>query len=60
VYRELFPRGIKRQGREAYHSPSSVAEVKKSGIIPPLPHMSSSGHKLYLLNEKRFLRRKRY
>jgi hypothetical protein len=34
-----FP-GLKRQGREADHSPSS-AEVKKSGAILPLPHISS-------------------
>jgi hypothetical protein len=40
-YRGLFPRGLKRQGLEADHSPPSSAEVKKGGAIPPLPHMSS-------------------
>jgi hypothetical protein len=30
---------IKRQGREADHSLSSSAEVKKSGAITPLPHV---------------------
>jgi hypothetical protein len=29
--------GVMRPGREADHSPPSVAEVKKSGVIPPLP-----------------------
>jgi hypothetical protein len=33
--------GVKRQGREADHSPPSSAEVKKGGAIPSLPHMSS-------------------
>jgi hypothetical protein len=33
--------GIKRQGREADHSPPSSAEVKKGGATLPLPHMSS-------------------
>jgi hypothetical protein len=36
----LFP-GIKRQGREANHSPLSSAEVKNARAIPPLPHVSS-------------------
>jgi hypothetical protein len=36
-----FSLGIKRQGREADHSPSTTAEVKKGGATPPLPHMSS-------------------
>jgi hypothetical protein len=31
---------IKRQGREANHTPPSSA-VKNGGVIPPLPHMSS-------------------
>jgi hypothetical protein len=39
-YMELFPRGVKRQGREADHSPPSSAEVKNGGAIPPLPYMS--------------------
>jgi hypothetical protein len=34
-------RGVKRQGREADHSPPSSAEVKKCGAIPPHPHRSS-------------------
>jgi hypothetical protein len=33
--------GLKRQGREADHSPPSSDEVKNGGAIPPLPHMSS-------------------
>jgi hypothetical protein len=32
---------IKRQGREADHSPATTAEVKKVRAIPPLPRMSS-------------------
>jgi hypothetical protein len=35
-----FP-GIKRPGREADHSPSSSAEVKNGGTIPPLLRTSS-------------------
>jgi hypothetical protein len=30
-----------KQGHEADHSPPSIAVVKKSGAIPPLPHTSS-------------------
>jgi hypothetical protein len=33
--------GVKRAGREADHSPSSMAEFKNGGAIPPLPHTSS-------------------
>jgi hypothetical protein len=33
--------GVKRQGREADHSPPTSAEVKKSGYICPLPHTPS-------------------
>jgi hypothetical protein len=33
--------GVKRQGREAEHSPSSSAEAKNGGAIPSLPHTSS-------------------
>jgi hypothetical protein len=36
-----FSPGLKRQGREADHSPPSSAEVKNGGAIPPLPHTSS-------------------
>jgi hypothetical protein len=32
---------VKWQGHEADYSSPSSAEVKKSGAIPPLPHMSS-------------------
>jgi hypothetical protein len=35
-----FPK-VKRQEREADHSPPSSAEVKNGGAIRPLPHMSS-------------------
>jgi hypothetical protein len=31
--------GVKRQGREADHSPPSSAEVKKDGAIPPPPYV---------------------
>jgi hypothetical protein len=40
VYRGYFP-GVKRQARIADHSPPTSAEVKKSGAIPPLSHLSS-------------------
>jgi hypothetical protein len=33
--------GSKTTGREADHSPSSIAKVKNGGAIPPLPHISS-------------------
>jgi hypothetical protein len=36
----LFP-GLKRPGREAYHSSPSSTEVKNGGAIPLLSHMSS-------------------
>jgi hypothetical protein len=36
-----FPPGIKRPGREADHSPSSSAQIKNGGAIPPLTHLSS-------------------
>jgi hypothetical protein len=32
---------VKRSGRDADHSPLSIAEVKNGGTIPPLPYMSS-------------------
>jgi hypothetical protein len=32
---------VKWQGCKAYHSPSSSAEIRKDGAVPPLPHMSS-------------------
>jgi hypothetical protein len=32
--------GVKRQRREADHSPPSSAEVKNGEAMPPLPHMS--------------------
>jgi hypothetical protein len=35
----LLP-GVKRQGREADHTPPSSAEVKNGGAIRPLPHIS--------------------
>jgi hypothetical protein len=35
---EISP-GVKRPGLKADHSPSSSAEVKNGGAIPPLPHM---------------------
>jgi hypothetical protein len=36
VLRALSP-GVKRQGREADHSPPSRADIKNGGTIPPLP-----------------------
>jgi hypothetical protein len=38
-YRGLFPREVKRQGREADQSPPSNAEDMKGGAIPPLSHV---------------------
>jgi hypothetical protein len=35
-------RGVKRQGRDAAHSPPSNDEFKNSGAITLLPHTSSS------------------
>jgi hypothetical protein len=32
---------LKRQGREADHSPPSSAEVKRGGTMPSLPHVFS-------------------
>jgi hypothetical protein len=32
---------VKRPGREADHSLPSSGEIKNSGAIPPLPHVSS-------------------
>jgi hypothetical protein len=40
-YRGLFPPGVKRQGREADHSPPRSAEVKKMWINTPTPHTPS-------------------
>jgi hypothetical protein len=34
-------RGVKRPRREVDHSPSTTAENKNGGAIPPLPDMSS-------------------
>jgi hypothetical protein len=33
--------GVKRQRREADHSPPSNAKVKNGGAIPSVPHISS-------------------
>jgi hypothetical protein len=40
-YWVLIFRGVKRQGREADHSPPTRAEVKKKWIYNPLPHTPS-------------------
>jgi hypothetical protein len=40
-YRDIFSKGVKRQGREADHSPPSSAKVKNGGAVPPLPNISS-------------------
>jgi hypothetical protein len=40
VRRAISPE-VKRQGREADHSPLSSVEIKKGGAIPPLPHICS-------------------
>jgi hypothetical protein len=37
---EALSAGVKRQGREADHSPPSSAEVKNDGPVTPLPHTS--------------------
>jgi hypothetical protein len=42
-YRGLFPRGVKRSGRETDHSPPSSAEVKKTWVYiftPPYAFMA--------------------
>jgi hypothetical protein len=39
--RGYYPPGVKQLGHEADHSPPSSVEVKNSGVIPSLPHMSS-------------------
>jgi hypothetical protein len=40
---------VKWWGHEPHHSALSNAEVKKVGVIPPLPHMFSQAQgKLYL------------
>jgi hypothetical protein len=36
-YRGLFPRAVKRPGREADHSPPTSAEVKKMWIYTSTP-----------------------
>jgi hypothetical protein len=36
-YRALYPRGVKRQGREADHSPPTSAEVKQIWIYTSTP-----------------------
>jgi hypothetical protein len=43
--------GVKRQEREAEHSPPSNAEIKNGGAIPPLPRMSSR-HSAWLIKHK--------
>jgi hypothetical protein len=40
-YRELFPPGLKRPGREADHSPQLVPRSRKCGSIHPLSHTPS-------------------
>jgi hypothetical protein len=35
-----FSQGVKRPGREANRLPSSSAEVKNGGAVPPVPNMS--------------------
>jgi hypothetical protein len=42
VYTRALSPGVKRQVREADHSPPSRAEVKNGGAIPLLLHTSSS------------------
>jgi hypothetical protein len=39
--RGALPQEVKRQGREADHSPPSSAEVRNGGGTTPLPNMSS-------------------
>jgi hypothetical protein len=38
---EALSQGVKRPGRETYHSPPDSAEVKKCGSIHPLPQTPS-------------------
>jgi hypothetical protein len=42
---------VKRQGREADHSPPSSSEVKNGGPTPPLA-LTSSRCGVYLINNK--------
>jgi hypothetical protein len=44
---------VKRPGLEADHSPPFSAEIKNSGTIPPLPHMSS-WHNAQLIKRRDF------
>jgi hypothetical protein len=39
----LLPRGIKRQGREADHIPSSISEVKKKQVYTSTPPIRLNG-----------------
>jgi hypothetical protein len=39
-YWRIFPRGVKRQGRETDHSPPCSVEAKKDGAIPPYAFMA--------------------
>jgi hypothetical protein len=50
-YWGLLPQGVRRSGHIADPSPPSSAEVKESGAIPPLPHMSS-WHSAYLIKHR--------
>jgi hypothetical protein len=38
---DSFPGGKEAGGCEADQSPPSIAQIKKGGAIPPLPHISS-------------------
>jgi hypothetical protein len=41
VYKGALSLGVKRQGREADHSPLTGAEAENVGAIPPFLHTSS-------------------
>jgi hypothetical protein len=51
---EAFYLGVKRPGGEADHSPTSSAEVKNGGAIPPLPNTFSLSGASLIKNRDNF------
>jgi hypothetical protein len=51
--RDCFTR-IEWQGCKADYTPTSSAELKNSGAIPPFPHMSSGYNALFIKQRKNF------
>jgi hypothetical protein len=46
--------GIKQPGREADHSPTSIADVKFGGVVLPLPQMSSWNGAYLIMHKEKF------